>query len=241
MASNGRLAWLVIGVVSTVTAISAASSGMWYLTGFRPSLHNQTYTETYAGNPGALSVKLSSGDIRIQQGPAGHVEIARDLSWTKARPSVSEHWNGHELDITANCPSSGFGENCSVNYTIAVPPGVSVNAITGSGRVTATGMDGRLDLTTYSGDINVTGAQSAEVIASTDAGNVNLAFATAPDSVQASTDAGDVNIAVPPGEKYDVRPTANSGNTSIAVNDDPAAPRSIVVTSAAGNVMVVYN
>ena len=241
MASSGRLGWLVIGVISTVVALTATSGGVWFLTSFRPALHDKSYTESYAWHAKALTVQLSSGDIRVRQGQAGHVRIIRDLRWTKSSPSVSEHWNGRTLDVTSDCPASGFGEACSVDYTITLPPGVSITAITDSGSVTATGVDGSLNLTTLSGDIAVTGARSAAVTASSDSGNVRLCFAVPPGSVQATTAAGDVRIEVPPGGTYAVHTTADSGDTSVAVSSDPSAPRGITATSDAGNVSVVYN
>lgn len=240
MASNGRLAWLVIGAISTVVTLTATSSGVWFLTSFRPPQHDKSYAESYAWNAKTLTVQLSSGDIQVRQGQAGHVGIVRDLRWTRSRPSVSEHWNGHALDVTSDCPADGFGETCSVDYTITLPPRVSITAITDSGSVTAAGVDGSLTLSTLSGDVSVTGARSAAVTASTDSGDIRLGFAAAPDSVRATTAAGDVTVEVPRGGSYAVHPTADSGDTSISVSNDPSAPRAIIATSDAGNVSVAY-
>lgn len=240
MASKGRLAWLAIGVSTTVVALTASSAGVWFYTAYRPSAHDKTYTENYAWAAKTLGVQLSSGDLQVFQGPPGHVEIFRDLRWTRTKPSVTEHWNGRALDVAAQCPASGFGESCSVDYTITVPPGVSVTAVTDGGTIRADGMDGSLSLTTLSGDVFVTGARSTEVFASSDAGNVRLGFTAAPDSIQATTAAGDVRIEVPPGDSYAVHPTADSGNLRVEVSDDPSSRRSIVATSDSGNLTVVY-
>lgn len=241
MASNGRLAWLVIGVVSTVAALAATSGGVWFLTSFRPELQDKFTTESHAWDAKALTVQGDSGNISVRQGRAGHVEIVRDLRWTKSKPSVSEHWDGRALNVTSHCPSGGFGETCEVNYSITVPPGVIVTASTDGGNVTAIGVDGRLDLTTLSGDVLLTGARSAQVVASSGSGDVKLGFAAAPDSVQATTASGDVRIKVPPGGSYAVHPAADSGNTTVAVSNDSSSARSIVATSDSGDVTVVYS
>jgi hypothetical protein len=234
---TGRVAWLVIGVVATVVTLASAGTGVWLLTSYRPEYHSQFQAEAYAENARSLSIQLDSGSISVHQGRPGQVRIVRQLRWTSGKPVITEHWRGQQLDVTTSCSSFQFGGTCLVNYTIAVPPGVSINAVTGNGTVSADDMSGQLDLTSYSGDVTVTGARSAQVIASSDSGNVRLGFAAPPSYVQATTDSGNVTIEVPPGS-YSVKPTADSGNTAVTVDDDPASPRSIKAASDSGNVTV---
>jgi hypothetical protein len=221
-ASRGRLAWLLAGVVATVVAIATAGSTLWYTTAYRQNVHTQEQAASYPGRPGLVTVQLTDGDITITSGPPGRVEVSRQLAWAGAKPVIDEQWNGHALTVDQNCPT-GFAEICSVDYTIAVPPGVALN------------------LETDSGDIAARRSSAPQVQASSDSGDVMLSFAAAPASVYASSDSGNVTIRVPRGDSYAVHPRADTGSSYVGFGQNPASSRSITAISDAGNITVVYN
>lgn len=128
---------------------------------------------------------------------------------------------------------------------------------TGSGDVDATGLSGDSDLHTSSGDVNVRGlrgdtslrtgsgdvnaedAETANMVADTASGDVELDFALAPQMVDASTASGDVNISVPDGT-YRVEDDSGSGETHRNVKSDPAATRVIRAQTSSGDIVIGY-
>jgi len=223
-ASTGRarLAWLLAGLVATVVAILGTGTGLWFATAFHAYTHTQTQITRYPGKPADLTVNLTSGTIAIISGPAGQVTVTRTLTWTNGRPVIDEHWDNGVLNIQQHCPAGPLDQTCSVSYQIAVPPGVPLSLLSGDG------------------DVTVTRSMSQDVQARSGSGNIMLDFATAPSSVRAQTGSGNVTILVPPGGRYAVKPSTESGNQAVDVSQDPAAPRTITASSADGNIDVLY-
>jgi hypothetical protein len=225
---RGRLAWLIIGVVTTVITIATAGTGLWVLTSYHPKIQSLRQTATYdtaqhGGRLTQLIVTLGDGDITIVSGPAGQVKVERLLTWTTSKPIIDEHWDDGVLSINQDCATSLFGRGCSVSYRIAVPPGVPLNLSTGSG------------------DITAIGARSANIQANSGSGDIQLGFAAAPTQVNVQTGSGDVSVEVPPGASYVVTANADDGSTDKGIPDDPGAPRSISAESGEGNITIAYN
>ena len=220
--SRGRLAWLLAGVAATVTAIVTASVSLWYLSPSRKHIHTASQTVSYPGQPDLVTVQLSDGSVTIKSGPAGRVTVVRQLAWSGAKPVFSERWQGRTFLVGQDCPT-GFDVSCTVDYTIAVPPGVALNLQTDSGNITTVGSD------------------SPQTQASSDSGDIQLGFAAAPDSVYASSDSGNVTVGVPPGGGYAVHQQTQDGDSDIAVMNSPTDPRSITAISDDGNISVNYN
>jgi hypothetical protein len=219
------VAWLLAGLVAMITTIAIAGTSLWYLTAFQENMHLHAATQTvsYQGRPGLINVQLSDGDITIKSGPPGRVGVTRELEWSGGKPLPEERWNGHTLSIGQNCPDGGFDDNCTVNYTISVPPGVT------------------LDLQTDSGNIAADNVRVAQAQASSDSGDVQLSFASAPDSVWASSESGNVTVLVPSGGSYAVHSQAHNGNSSVDVLSSATDRQSISAISDDGNITVGYN
>ena len=214
------VAWLLAGVLVTVTAIGSASFGIWFSTGFQPDHHQARQSRIYPGTPSALTVRVSSGDVTVRPGQPGTIRVVDVLRWTHTKPSVSERWRGGTFEITQDCASGMLELSCNADFSIAIPPGV------------------RLDLQTDSGDITVTGSRAGTVAASSASGDISLAFDAAPGLVNAIAYSGNLTVAVPPGLSYDVLPIAASGNLTVTVPGDATAPRVIHATSDDGNVTI---
>jgi hypothetical protein len=219
---RARIGWLLAGIAATVVAIAGTGSGLWYATAYKAHIYTQTETTRYREEPAELTVQLSSGTIMITSGPAGQVTVTRLLTWTDHRPVIDEHWDNRALDIQQDCPTGLLDQACSVSYQITVPPGVPLN------------------LSSEDGDVTVTRSLSQNVHASSGSGDIWLDFATAPSTVVAQTDSGNVTVRVPPGGRYSVEPSTDSGNQQVNVSQDPAAPRNIIASSDDGNITVEY-
>lgn len=93
-------------------------------------------------------------------------------------------------------------------------------------------------LSTGSGDINASGLRSTKVGANDGSGDVDLEFSRAPDEVEISDSSGNITVTVPAGVSYHVVARTSSGNTDVAVDNDPSSPRFINLSDGSGNITV---
>jgi hypothetical protein len=108
---------------------------------------------------------------------------------------------------------------------------------TGGGDVTAAALDGPVRVHTDGGDLTARAVRAPTASIGTGGGDVWLAFAAAPDSLQVNSDGGDVTLVLPPGQ-YRVLANTDGGSLSNGVGDDPSAARSVTVDSGGGNITI---
>jgi DUF4097 and DUF4098 domain-containing protein YvlB len=253
-----RAAWLVAGAAATAFAIGTTSFALWHRTIARHMVTYSAYqTHTYTGQPAAVVVRLTSGDVTLRRGPGGRITVRRQ-QWPDGKPVISERWDGHTLRVMQVCPRGLLNGSCSVECILTVPSSVSVTASTDSGNITVNGVTGRLSLLSASGDlaasgtsgpvsartssgnVTVTGARSPDVTAKTSSGDVELAFSGVPARADGETASGNVMVFVPPPARYNVQADTSAGNRTVTVVQDPASPRMIIANSASGDVTVSY-
>jgi hypothetical protein len=122
------------------------------------------------------------------------------------------------------------------------------NLDSGGGPVRATGIEGPLTVRTeggpllldgLAGALNVdtgnapliaNGVDATTVTVSTDGGDARIAFAAAPDSVTVSTDGGAALLTMP-GGPYALTADSDGGPESVGIATDPAARRSLTVST----------
>ena len=137
----------------------------------------------------------------------------------------------------------------------AVSGAAGAQVDSGGGPVTATGIHGPFTATTDGGSLQLealtgplradTGGgpllgqdvAAATVDASTDGGSARIDFAAAPDTVRVSTGGGPAALALP-GGPYDLNAASDGGPQSVTIATDPAARRSVTVTSGGGSLDV---
>jgi len=125
----------------------------------------------------------------------------------------------------------------------------------GGGPVAATGIDGPFTATTDGGSLQVNGLSgplrvdtgggpllgqdiaAATATASTGGGSARIGFSAAPDSVLVSTDGGPAMLTVP-GGPYALTAGSDGGPQAVGIATDPAARRSITVTSGGGSLQI---
>ncbi|GAB3592449.1 DUF4097 family beta strand repeat-containing protein [Angustibacter peucedani] len=187
-----------------------------------------------------VDVDVSAEHVELVAGPEGSTQLTRRISWSLARPTVTEQLDGDRLVVRSHCPWS-FGRGCSGRVELVVPPGTEVHAHSSAGSVSATGLTGVLDLSSSAGGVDGEDLAAATVRAQSSAGSVELAFATAPTSVDATSSAGSVEVALPRGaESYLVDAGSSAGSTEIGVRTDPTSAHRVRARSSAGSVHVVY-
>jgi hypothetical protein len=236
-----KLRWVVLPLAA-VAALSVSGCGLTF------SSTEDDKTEHVAVT--AVHINGGSGDITVQPGSAGEVRIHRRIHYNGSVPSGSTyHIDGGTLYLDTGC-----GHNCSVDYDIRVPEGVTVTGNNGSGDVRLTGVStvdvevGSGDLTVtratgpvrlkgHSGDIRATDIRAASTDLTTSSGDINLDLAT-PGNVTAQAGSGDVTIRVPAGTAYRVDASTHSGDTRIAIPTDPNASYHLTLHAGSGDVVV---
>jgi hypothetical protein len=105
---------------------------------------------------------------------------------------------------------------------------------TEGGPVTVSGLTGALHADTGGGNLIAEGVSASTVAVTSEGGDARLGFATAPDSVQVDTDGGAADLSVPGGPYALTADDAGGGPELISIATNPAAPRSIIVSTNGG-------
>ena len=108
---------------------------------------------------------------------------------------------------------------------------------TDGGALQLTATAGPLRADTGGGPLSDQGADAATADVSTDGGSARIAFSAAPDTVLLSTEGGPVTLTVP-GGPYALAADSEGGPQSVGIGTDPAARRSITVTSGGGSLQI---
>ncbi len=109
---------------------------------------------------------------------------------------------------------------------------------TTSGDVRLDGVRGDVKVRASSGNVRGDVAAAQRLDARTESGDIDLRLTTAPAAVDVEAISGDVELTVPGGDPYRVRAVTASGDIDSQVADDAAAPRSLNVTTASGNIQL---
>jgi hypothetical protein len=249
-----RSPWRILGVVFAalvilVGVLTAASFMTW---------RTQTQDQVYPGPVQRIELNVGTGDVLIRAAAGTDVSVHRKLSWSLKKPTIRETVDGQTLRISEDCPGVNFGPGCGVNYTIGVPPEVTLVIKSSTGDVTVQGIHGTIDASTSTGDVKIsdatakltmhsstgdvtgTGLASSDVQAQDSTGDVRLTFTTAPNTVDARTSTGDVTITVPNGDAYNVNTTTSTGDRNVRVTQGGGATRSITAQASTGDVTVRY-
>jgi hypothetical protein len=104
---------------------------------------------------------------------------------------------------------------------------------TEGGPLTLSGLTGELHADTGGGTLYGEDVSAATATVTAEGGDVRLGFATAPNSLQVSTGGGAANLTVP-GGPYALTADAGGGPELISIATDPAAPRSINISTEGG-------
>ena len=166
----------------------------------------ETFTKTVrlAAN-GVLDVSNLSGNIEIKRGSGAEavIEVTK-IARGRTEEAAREMLPMVRVEITprperaeirtmydSGEPGRGRNINVSVNYTITAPKETRIRAVTLSGNVTATDIQGELSLVTTSGNVMITNA-SRVAAARTTSGNVELSNINSDVALEAGTVSGDV-------------------------------------------------
>lgn len=167
--------------------------------------------------------------------PVGNCTLNATLQ-VPARTAVSLSTSGGDATIPS-FTGSRLTVNTDGGDLTAGDLGGNLDLSTGGGDVTIRTVDGPIQVNTNGGDLTVNAMRARTASISSGGGDVSLACATAPDSLQINSNGGDVTLIVPRGQ-YQVYPNANGGVVSNSVGDDPTAGKSITVDSGGGDITI---
>jgi len=105
---------------------------------------------------------------------------------------------------------------------------------TEGGPLTINGLTGALHADTGGGNLDAKGVSAPTAAVTTEGGDARLGFATAPDSVQVDTGGGAADLTVPGGPYALTADDGGGGPEMISIATDPAATRSITVSTNGG-------
>ena len=193
-----------------------------------------------------LVIDNHGGDLRLVAGAARAVVVQRSLTG-KATLDGNASWSlsGDTLQLDVTC--SGFVPDCGGLHVVGVPPGVAavvksdaaVRVVRLATALTATVTGSWLKVEDPSGplrlkaelDVDVSGARSADVTATSGDLGVHLSFARPPTRVKVRA-AGSVQVTLPAGpETY--RVAAAPGRATLP--SDPASERVVAATAGEGH------
>ena len=130
-----------------------------------------------------FNADAASVDLTAQQG-------AQAISVTeKTRgATTTKEVTGTNAVLTSRCPQGiNFGESCRVDYTVTIPARVAVDIEGAAGDITLNGPVGNATVKTTAARITGQGLGAGTFQATTTAGEVQLAFATAPTLVEVTS------------------------------------------------------
>ena len=256
--NNVRTAWLVAGGALTALTVAFTALVTWpEVTKVQP--RTETTLQSRALTSSEIVVE-AAGHVNISVVPSAlrRLGLERTLLWIQDRPVVTEEWDGRTLRLDVHCPGGDRPGDppCQADYVLSVPSTTDVEATSHRfGTVSVSGMQGDLRLSTAVGDVivdgtggalrvraqtgNVIGAglRSTEADVETGTGDVDLRFAVPPGDVSAVVKAaGNVEVRVPDGQGYEegYNVLTGTGNATVEVRRDPAAPRRITALTGTG-------
>jgi hypothetical protein len=168
------------------SAIAAVQVAGWTIGAVEHTSH-----QVIPGPIDRLTVNAGAADIVVlpELGGGGTATIDSTAKGSFHAPVLRAVKTGGEVRMDGNCPYISFGP-CRARIVIRVPAATELDVHSGSGDVTATGMTGRVKLSTGSGDVNADGLRGDAELR-TGSGDVNARAVDG--TARLRTGSGDIN------------------------------------------------
>jgi hypothetical protein len=245
---------LLFVVLPIVTVLALVGAGVIMSSLFRGT----AFAEDYSADAGSqVTVTVPNARLSFVPSENDHVHAEVRGSYSGTEPRITVRTSGDETIIDGGCAWQWFS-HCSLTFEVSLPASADLSVTSSNGRVTATDLDGLVDirttngalvvtdasgdlrLVTTNGSIDVREASSLEVSARTTNGRVELGFADPPTSVEARSTNGAITIRVPDDNAsyfVDAR-TTNGGIDTDEVPSNRQADRTISAETTNGGVTV---
>jgi Putative adhesin len=200
-------------------------------------------TRTFAVTARQLQIETGAADVQVvgerRRDMRVDMEIHRGMFRNGFQPRVALRQEGHQLQLGSHCSLMahvGVGD-CGASFTVYVPRGTTVAVRAGSGDVHVENATSALRVTASSGDVHVAGYRGRRLAVKTGSGDVHVSALRAPHRLRVDAGSGDVDVAVP-NAVYSVLVDTGSGDRDVTVRQNPAAPRTIQVSTSSGDASV---
>jgi hypothetical protein len=233
--------WRGVGAWNIAVLVSAAIVVLLVLVtaiGWLASHHSKVTMYSVSSPLRQVDLRLSSGQAVIVGSSSSAVQVRRTDDFAFGHAAREQRSLAHGvLSISSRCPRIVLG-SCSASYELAVPETVAVNVITTDGHVRLDGFRGTAALQTGTGNVDVEAYCGFKLSAVSASGDVHVATACAPQSLDLRTGSGNAVALVPPG-RYRLAAVSGSGRQRVSgVVRDQQAPFSIDVHSGSGSAAV---
>lgn len=220
---RGPWFWIILAII----IVSLMSGGFGSFNGFDHNRFGNNHIvekHEYAvtGQP-KIIINDTNGNIQVNVGAANSeviIQTDKESNFSGNANSIQANIHQDSLNlIRATVPD---GQPGSVDFTVTVPQGADLQLQTNSGDINVTGIDGKMTLTTISGNINA----SNDVIngpssLSTTSGDITAKQTTLSNQATITTTSGDINFDGTIGTTGTYQFQTNSGSVDLTV---PSAP-----------------
>ena len=234
--------FLVCGLSLSCVVACTSSSGSGSGNPAAPASGNSTAPSQNGGSyqldPAVTTLRFNadaaSVDLTAQEG-AQAISVTEQTRGATTTKNVT----GTTAVLTSRCPDGiNFGDSCRVDYKVTIPARVAVDIEGAAGDIMITGPIRTATVKTAAARITGSGLGAGTFQVTTTAGEVQLAFAGAPTSVQVKSTAGSVTLTVPGGDKYNVTVDTTIGAQDVTVDKDSSSSHRIDVETTVGAVTV---
>jgi hypothetical protein len=231
----------VFTVSQPVTTLNVQSSGAPVQVTAGP-VHQVQITEAISydpqqsGLPAAAAPSVSDGILTLGEADCQEYPDC-SIGFAVTVPpgvGVAAETQGGSLTV-----SGASGANLDSGGANVVAQGITGHLIvtTGGGSLAVSGLNGPLVADTGGGPLLARGIDAAATTVITDGGGAWIRFAAVPDGVFVSTEGGPATLTVP-GGPYALIASTYGAPESVRIATDPAASRSITVTTGGGPLQV---
>lgn len=188
-----------------------------------------------AGEPPAVTPSVSGGGLTLSDSACSGKDCGVDFSLVvPLGVAVSVSSEGGDVLVSG---TAGTAVDSGGGAVTAARIGGQLTVSTEGGPLQIHGMTGALHADTGGGPLFARDVTAAAAMVITEGGPAALAFAAAPDSVNMDTGGGDAMLIVPAGP-YAVAADSGGGQESLDIATDPAAHRSITISSEGGALLI---
>jgi hypothetical protein len=245
---TARTVWWIVGAATTgvVLLLAMAVTGVWIWSIASPE-QSETHSETFTQPTAGVDVTVEVGRIALNASADGSLVVDRETRWRGEKPEAHEAWSGETFTIDGECDDRLVvfwgGDDCEVDYTLALPSGATAKAENSVGEITMDGIDGAIDVETSVGSVEGENLRASETRVESSVGSISLEYAEVRGDITVIAGTGDVEIVVPDdGTTYDVVFQSDIGSEDIAIATDPSSRADYVirVESSVGDLTVRY-
>jgi hypothetical protein len=204
----------------------------------RPVQGGSRTSSTYAVSAPVSTLVVSSGvgAVTITGNQRSTVSVTEQIQFSARPPAMTRTLAGKTLTLGYQCPDESM---CSASYDIQVPRGVAVRVSSGVGEIRLSSLAGTVTATSGTGLISAAGLTSRTASFTTNLGEINAVFATAPTTVHATTNLGAINLRVPGTVSYDVNaPPGELGSAIITIPQSSSSRHVIDVVCNMGSLLI---